>query len=213
MQLEIFSDVICPWCFIGKRRLDQTLTEPLREVADRFQISWRAYQLYPQLPEAGMDREEFMRMRFGDRAAVKDVYSRIESEGDSAGITFNFRGVKRMPNTRSAHRLIRLGAEHGVQSAIVEYLFRQHFIEGNDIGDLDTLINAAKNCGLDADASKNYLQSDRGLDELLADFQFALDAGISGVPCYVVDRSFAIPGAQPVEVLARYLGKALLKNA
>jgi predicted DsbA family dithiol-disulfide isomerase len=205
MQLDVYSDAICPWCFIGKRRLDRALTP---ELAPAVNLDWRAYQLYPQIPVAGMDRDDFMQMRFGGKDKVRDGYSRIEQEGAGEGIAFNFRGIRRMPNTRNAHRLSILAAHHGVQTALVEQLFQMHFIDGQDVGDLDTLAEAAQRAGIDRDVAGDYLRGDEGLPQMLEELQFALDAGISGVPCFVINREFGIPGAQPVEVLSRYLTKA-----
>ena len=205
MQLEVFSDAICPWCFIGKRRLDNVLVGPR---ADDIDLTWRAYQLHPQIPIAGMDRDEFMKVRFGGSDKVGDAYKRIEAEGASEGIEFNFRGIRRMPNTRQAHRLAIWAKEVGVQSALIEVLFQFHFCAGSDVGDEDTLVEAARQAGMETAATRDFLRSDARLDELLADLQFALAAEISGVPCFVIERSFAIPGAQPSEVLARYLDKA-----
>ena len=195
MQLEVFSDVICPWCFIGKRRLESVLTGAR---ADGVDLTWRAYQLYPQIPVAGMDHDEFMQLRFGGSAKVRDAYARIEEEGAGEGIEFNFRGIRRMPNTRQAHRLGIWAKDQGRQSALVEALFRCHFIAGLDVGDEDTLVEAAR----------SFLRGDALLDEFLADLRFAQDAEITGVPCFVIERSFAIPGAQPGGVLARYFDKA-----
>ena len=206
MQLDVFSDVICPWCYIGKRRLDNVL-DPAR--AADIDVTWRAYQLYPQIPLAGMDRDEFMQLRFGGAGKVRDAYARIEAEGASEGIAFNFRGIRRMPNTRQAHRLGLWAKAHGRQDALIEALFHGHFIAGLDMGDEDTLVATALEAGLDADAARAFLRSDELLGDVLADLKFALDAEIAGVPCFVIEREFAIPGAQPSDVLARYLDKAI----
>ena len=205
MQLEVYSDAICPWCFIGKRRLDKALTP---ELAEGIAVGWRAYQLYPQIPTDGMDRDAFMRLRFGGKDKVRDGYRRIEQEGESEGIAFNFRGITRMPNTRNAHRLTILAEQHDRQTALVENLFQLHFIDGQDVGDLDTLVEAARRSGINTDVARDYLLSDAGLPRMLEDLTFALETGITGVPCFVIERAFAIPGAQPVEVLTRYLAKA-----
>lgn len=205
MQLDVYSDAICPWCFIGKRRLDKALTP---ELAQGVNLEWRAYQLYPQIPVEGMDRDEFMQVRFGGKDKVRDGYSRIEQEGAGEGISFNFRGIKRMPNTRNAHRLSIFAATQGVQTPLVEQLFQLHFVEGQDVGDLDTLAEAAQRAGIDRDVARDYLAGNDGLPQMLEELQFALEAGISGVPCFVINREFGIPGAQPVEVLSRYFTKA-----
>ena len=206
MQLEVYSDAICPWCFIGKRRLDKALTP---ELGQGVAVSWRAYQLYPQIPTEGMDRDLFMQLRFGGKEKVRDGYSRIEQEGASEGIAFNFRGIKRMPNTRDAHRLAVFAEAAGRQTELVEELFQLHFCEGEDVGDLDTLVEASRRAGLGGELARDWLQqSHAGLDRVLEELQFAAENGITGVPCFVIERAFGIPGAQPVEVLSRYIAKA-----
>lgn len=205
MQLDVYSDAICPWCFIGKRRLDKTL---VGDLASGIEVDWRTYQLYPQIPLEGMDRDEFMTLRFGGKDKARDGFSRIEEEGAGEGITFDFRAMKRMPNTRHAHRLSRLAASLGVQTELIEQLFRLHFCEGQDIGDRDTLVEAGFRVGIAAERTREYLDGEDGLAEMLAELKFALEAGISGVPCFVINREFGIPGAQPVEVLTRYFTKA-----
>ena len=205
MQLEVYSDAICPWCFIGKRRLDKALTP---ELADGIRLGWRTYQLYRQIPTAGMDRDEFMQLRFGGKDNVRESYRLIEEEGEAEGIAFNFRGIRRMPNTRNAHRLSILADGVGRQTILIEQLFQLHFIDGQDVGDQDTLVEAAWRSCIDSDVAREYLRSDAGLPRMLEELQFALETGITGVPCFVIERAFAIPGAQPVEVLTRYLAKA-----
>ena len=205
MQLEVYSDAICPWCFIGKRRLDKALTP---ELADGIDLGWRTYQLYPQIPTEGMGRDEFMQLRFGGKDNVRESYRRIEEEGEAEGIAFNFRGIRRMPNTRNAHRLSILAEGVGRQTMLIEQLFQLHFIDGQDVGDQDTLVEAAWRSCIDSDVAREYLRSDAGLPRMLEELQFALETGITGVPCFVIERAFAIPGAQPVEVLTRYLAKA-----
>ena len=113
-----------------------------------------------------------------------------------------------MPNTRNAHRLSILAAGVGLQTALIEQLFQRHFIDGQDVGDQDTLVEAATRVGIDADIARAYLRSDAGLPRMLEELQFALETGITGVPCFVIERAFAVPGAQPVEVLTRYTAKA-----
>ena len=205
MQLEVYSDAICPWCFIGKRRLDKALTP---ELADGIELGWRTYQLYPQIPTEGMARDEFMQLRFGGKDNVRESYRRLEEEGEAEGIAFNFRGIRRMPNTRNAHRLSILADGVGRQTILIEQLFQLHFIDGQDVGDQDTLVDAAWRSGIDSDVAREYLRSAAGLPRMLEELQFALETGITGVPCFVIERAFAIPGAQPVEVLTRYLAKA-----
>ena len=139
MLIEIYSDVVCPWCYIGKRRLDGALATAAGEDVE---VAWRPYQLYPNLPATGMDRDEYLARRYGDRADRARVPRRIVEEGEDAGISFDYGSIGRMPNTLTAHRLLD-HAEHvagaEVQHELAEVLFRYYFCEGRDVGDLDTL--------------------------------------------------------------------------
>ncbi|MCY4013512.1 MAG: DsbA family oxidoreductase [Gammaproteobacteria bacterium] len=143
MLIEIYSDVICPWCYVGKRRLDKALTAP---ACDDVDVVWRPFQLYPNLPSSGMDRDEYLARRYGEKADRARAPRQIVEEGEDAGIAFDYGAIGRMPNTLTAHRLLdyaerRSGAD--VQHELAEVLFRYYFCEGRDVGDVDTLCEAA----------------------------------------------------------------------
>ena len=192
MLIEIFSDVICPWCFIGKRRLERALEQrPGLEVS----LAWRAFQLNPWMPPEGMERQAYLDAKFGSRDANR-IYDAIRRVGAAEGIDFRFDRIPRTPNTLNAHRLIRLAATEGRQDAVVEALFQAYFVEGRDIGDLAVLADIAETAGLDA---RMPLEADAERASVRAEDARARQMGIQGVPCFIIDRSYAVSGAQEPE--------------
>jgi predicted DsbA family dithiol-disulfide isomerase len=195
MIIDIVSDVICPWCFIGKRRLESALASWTGETA---QISWRPFQLNPDMPRAGLEREAYLRAKFGD-AGGGGRFVQVAAVGAEVGIDFAFDRIRRTPNTLQAHRLIRWSADLDAQDAMVEALFRAYFLAGEDIGDDATLIRIAHGAGFDADTVAAYLATDQDAEQVRGEDAFMRQIGISGVPCFIVDRKFALSGAQPTE--------------
>ncbi len=205
MHIDVYSDLICPWCFIGKRRLDAVLATP---VGEGVWVRWRPFQLYPQLPAEGVDRATFMRARFGQSAGKPGTPTRIAEEASSIGLELNYAAIERVPNTFNGHRLVEWAGPGEVQHSLMETLFRCYFCEGRDLGDHHVLADAAAQVGLDRDAALAMLGSDVGVDDLQARVREAYDAGVTGVPCFVLPSGFGIPGAQPPEVLARFIERA-----
>lgn len=194
MKIDIVSDAVCPWCYIGKRRLEQALTLAPQSDLD---IGWRPFQLNPDLPAEGVDRKEYLRAKFGDAAGRN--YDRITAIGQELGIPFAFDRIQRTPNTILAHRLIRYAAREQRQDQMVETLFRGYFTEGQDIGRADTLADLAQLAGLNRDVVAAYLAGGEDDDTIRAEDAFARQIGISGVPCFIIDRQYALSGAQPPE--------------
>jgi predicted DsbA family dithiol-disulfide isomerase len=209
MNIEIFSDLICPWCFIGKRRLDLALKPAAGEGVE---VIWRAYQLYPGIPVEGMTREEFARIRYGeaDQSAGR---SRIEAEARDAGIDLNFKQIERMPNTFQGHRLLHHARSAGVQHELSEALFSAYFEQGRDVGDPEVLLEAGVSVGLDRVATAEFLAGDEGTDAVRDELERASNIGVTGVPCFVLAGAFAIPGAQEPEVIAQIIERAKEKLA
>lgn len=210
MLIEIYSDVICPWCFIGKRRLERAMAQrPSLDIT----IDWRAFQLNPWMPAEGMERKAYLEAKFGSRDAAR-VYDGIKRVGEGEGIDFRFDRIPRTPNTLSAHRLIRMAGAQQKQDAVVEALFQAYFINGRDIGSIDSLAEIAGEAGLDRDEIRRSLADEGDLQVVRAEDARARQMGIQGVPCFIVDRSYAVSGAQepeyflPVFDLARN-GKAV----
>ncbi len=176
---------------------------------------WRAFQLYPQIPAEGMDREAFVQARFGDPERARGAFERIRAEAEREGVELDGGRAERMPNTLRAHQLITLAGRHGVQDAMVETLFQAYFQRGEDIGALDVLAANAERVGLDAAEARRALEADEGLDEVRAEVRWAYENGVTGVPCFLLPTGFGVPGAQEPESLAKFIerGRELAEAA
>ncbi len=205
MLIEIFSDIVCPWCYIGKRSLDTVLDSPAGEGVE---LLWRPYQLYPTLPPEGIDRLAFVRARFGEGARADHVPERIAIEAQAVGLRFDFAAIKTTPNTFQAHRLMDFAQPSGRQHALAEVLFRYYFCEGKNVGNHEVLLDAAAVVGLERDAVVEYLENGAGNEEVREQLARATDLGITGVPYFILAETFAIPGAQPADVLTQFISRA-----
>ena len=205
IHIDIFSDTICPWCLIGKRRLEKALAlRPDLEVA----VHWRTFQLNPQMPPEGMDRQTYLSMKFGGADNARTVYDRIRGAGAEEDIDFAFEDIKRTPNTIRSHRLVRWAAGQGRETEAVEALFQAYFFRGQDIGDLEVLTAAAQEAGLDAAEARAFLESEALQAELQDEDRQARGLGIDGVPCFVFNGRHALAGAQSPKILAQMLDLA-----
>ena len=210
MQIEIFSDVICPWCFIGKKRLDSVLAT---ELGDGVELRWRPYLLYPNLPSEGIDRGELLRQRYGDRADRGKVPERIRVEAEGEGITLRFDLIQRTPNTLMAHQLLEFAHQQGKQHELAERLFQAYFCEGQDVGDLAVLGELAQDCAMDGDAAADYVSSGLALNEVKTQLARAPELGVSGVPGYYLASAFLLPGAQAADTMSQIIGRVKSKLA
>ncbi len=192
--VDIVSDTICPWCYIGKRRFEKAL-----QISGRTDValSWRPFQLNPDMPAEGMTRDDYVRAKFGGGDRPRQIYQAIAESGREAGIEFQFSRIRRTPNTILSHRLIHFSAKNNRQDEVVGELFRAYFEQGRDLGDLDTLVDIALRSGLDALRARRFLLSDEGRQEVVASDVYARRLGINGVPCFIVNRKYAVSGAQP----------------
>lgn len=199
ISIDVHSDPVCPWCFIGKRRLARAI-----EMAgsEDLSVRWRAFQLNPMMPPEGMDRGHYLAAKFGGADRARQVYDVIRREGESVGIPFAFAQIRRTPNTVNAHRLIRLAARAGRADAMIEGLFEAYFLAGRDIGDSDELVAVAAAAGLDEDIA-SFLSGDAEREEVLAEDSAARESGVTGVPHFIVAGRYLLPGAQSPEVIAR----------
>jgi predicted DsbA family dithiol-disulfide isomerase len=195
MRIDIISDVICPWCFVGKRRLAKALSSR----GETAEISWHPYQLNPDMPREGMPRERYLAAKFGDRQNSGRIYENLTAVGAGVGIPFAFDRIKVTPNTRDAHRLIRHAAGTPYADAVVEALFKAYFVDGRNIGDIQTLADLAGEAGLDPAATQRHLQSDADVEETLAEDMSARRIGINAVPCFIFDKKYVVSGAQEPE--------------
>ena len=201
MHLDIYSDTICPWCFIGKRRLERALAErPEAGMA----VAWRTFQLNPDMPGEGMDRRRYLELKFGGPDNAKRIYDRVREAGREEGIAFVFDDISRTPNTIASHRLIRFASRRMKTDAAVSALFDAYFLRGEDIGDSDVLIAAAAAAGLDEAEARSYLESGEDAESIRSEDAHARKVGVQGVPTFILDNKYVLSGAHPPEVLHRF---------
>ena len=230
LSIEIFSDVICPWCFIGKRRMDNALAF---DVGEGISLRWRPYMLYPNIPLAGWDRFEFLKRRYGANADRARIPERLQQEAHDVGIELRYDLIQRTPNTLMAHRLIdwfydqsintqgltETGEEGQVSDAlaskaalaqhrIAEVLFQGYFCQGLNVGDADVLVDLAAEAGAETAGLKAFLLSEQGTDAVNAQLARAPDLGIAGVPGYLLGGGFLLPGAQSEETITKIVTRA-----
>lgn len=202
MIVEVYADVVCPWCYVGESRLGKALA--LSPRLD-WEVRWRPFQLRPEMPAGGLPWREFAVAKFGGEGNMRAAFARVAAAGAEDGTRFDFDRVASAPNTVDAHRVILLGGARGRQREVADALFRAYFTEGKDLNDHDHLAQAAAPAGLDAAEVRDYLSGRDGLDEVWSSQSEAARLGVTGVPFYVFDGRYAISGAQPVETFARVL--------
>lgn len=209
MVIDIYADVVCPWCYIGERRLERALAQrPGLQVERR----WQPFQLQPDMPAEGLAWADFARQKFGGVERARAAFDHVTAIGASDGIRFVFNRVAGAPNTRDAHRLILRASERGRQWELVAALFAAHFAEGRNLSDHDELIAIAAGAGLPADDARATLAGAAYIAEVDASQAQAQRYGIQSVPCFVIDNRYAISGAQPVEVLLDALDRIQAEN-
>jgi predicted DsbA family dithiol-disulfide isomerase len=196
MQIDIISDIVCPWCFIGKRRIEKALVMRPEIEAE---ITWRPFQLNPDMPAEGMARADYIATKFGDSGHSRRIHQTIAEAGATVGIDFAFDKIKRSPNTRNAHRLIRYATRQGAGTEIVTRLFEGYFLQGRDVGDIAALAKIAGEAGLDERETRTFLSGDSERDEIVAEDRNARRLGINAVPCFIFAGQYAISGAQEPE--------------
>ncbi len=197
LTIDVYSDVVCPWCFIGKRRLEQAL-DTVKE-RDSARVIWRPFQLNPTMPKAGMDRRVYLEAKFGGSGELNTMQDRVAAVGISVGIEFAFDRIARTPNTFDAHRLIWFAQQQGRQDAVVEELFHGYFEEGFNIGDAELLSSLAERAGLERDKVIRLLRSEEGVDAVRQEEARGHQLGIRGVPYFVLNEKTTVSGAQPAE--------------
>jgi predicted DsbA family dithiol-disulfide isomerase len=206
MKVTIVSDTVCPWCYIGKRRFERALAARPDIEAE---IEWRPFELNPQMPAEGLDRQAYLRAKFGSDERAGEIYAAVKAAGEGEQIPFAFDGITRVPNTIASHRLIAWAHPRGHQDEMVEALFHSYFIAGEDIGDIEVLARAAEAAGLKASEARAYLAGEEGAEETRAEAWEAKRLGITGVPCFIFDGKYAVSGAQEPEVFSQVFDLAL----
>jgi predicted DsbA family dithiol-disulfide isomerase len=205
LTIDVVSDVVCPWCYLGKKRLERALAN---EPGEPIKVHWRPYQLDPSIPKGGLDRQAYMINKFGDDGRIEAAHQRLNALGAEEGIAFAFDKIKRAPNTLDAHRLIRWALAAGVQEKIVDRLFKLYFEEGRDIGDRQLLIETAAECGMEKDIVEKLFAEGADENEVRAEITEAQTLGVTGVPFFIFAKRFGVPGAQSAEVLGEALDRA-----
>ena len=204
LKLDILSDPICPWCYIGKAYLDRALEA---HPDHNFSIEWHPFQLNPDMPDDGMDRTAYLEAKFGGPEGARDVYGRIEQTARTAGLEIDFPAIKRTPNTLDAHRMIHWAGLEGRQTAMVSRLFTAYFRDGQDIGEADVLLTIAKDIGLDRAMLERLLASDADADDIRARDAHARKRGVTGVPTFVLANQHVLTGAQPTELWEKVINE------
>lgn len=200
MRIDIYSDTVCPWCYLGKRRFDLAVAaRPQYEPV----VVWRPFELNPDVPIEGVDRETYMAAKMPDQVRLEQSNAELERQGEASGIRYRFDLINRVPNTRRSHLLIAHAARRGLQGEVMDRIMRAYFEEGCDIGDPDELVRLGSEVGLSAADARNALILRIGQDGVVAAERHAAVLGITGVPTYIFDGQYTISGAQEVGVLAQ----------
>ena len=205
MKIDVVSDTVCPWCFIGKRRLEKALFE---RPDIEFEVRWHPFQLNPEMPLDGIDRQTYLNLKFGGSIPAQAVYNNILTAGASEDLDFNFDAISRMPNSLRSHRLVYFCRESKHQNMIAENLFRSYFFYGLDIGKIENLIQVAAESGLNSAEVERYLLSDDDSNLVQAKDKEARQMGISGVPCFIINNEFVVSGAQEPKVFLQVFDAA-----
>jgi predicted DsbA family dithiol-disulfide isomerase len=201
LSIDVVSDVVCPWCFLGMKRLDRALVQvPEADVV----VSWKPFQLDPSIPPNGLDRQQYMQAKFGSSDRLQQIHATLDQLGAAEGISFRFDAITRSPNTLDAHRLIRWAGAEGeaIQRDVVAELFSRYFEQGQDIGDHDVLTDVAERSGMATANLRERLASADDRDTVQAEIAEAQSKGVSGVPFFILDGRYAVSGAQETAVLA-----------
>jgi predicted DsbA family dithiol-disulfide isomerase len=206
LRIDIVSDAICPWCYIGKRQLERALLT-LAQEGLHFSVHWNPFQLNPDMPKEGRDRASYRMMKFGNPERVREIDARVSGAAANVGLEFRLDAIERTPNTLDAHRLIWLAGRESRQDAVVEALFAAYFTQGRDIGDAEVLADCAAQGGMDRAAVAEFLAGDVAAKEMLAADSAAREAGVNGVPSFFLDGYNLYSGAMPAETMAEALRK------
>lgn len=204
VSLDILSDPICPWCYIGKAQLDSALAA---EPSHPFAIQWHPFQLNPDMPADGMDRRAYLEAKFGGQEAAVKAYAPVAEHARNAGLTINFEAMQRTPNTLNAHRLIHWAGIERCQNAAVDALFDAYFVQGRDIGADEVLADIADAVGMDASVVLRLLRSDSDIQNIRDRDTQAREMGVTSVPTFIVAGKHAVPGAQPPDLWRKVIGE------
>jgi predicted DsbA family dithiol-disulfide isomerase len=202
VSIDIVSDVVCPWCYLGKARLEQALEMTAGQAA--VTVTWRPYRLNPDIPADGVDHQAWLASKFGGKDNVDRAHAQIAELGKAAGITYDFDAIRVGPNTLDAHRLLHWALQHGreIQNKVASLLFKANFSEGRNVGDHKVLVEIATEAGMDGGVIAKLLEGDADKDTVIEEIDAAQKMGVSGVPFFILDGKYAVSGAQMPETLA-----------
>jgi len=211
LTIDIVSDVVCPWCYIGKRRLEAALALPGASELPAVEVRWHPFQLNPDLPGEGVSRKQYLEDKFGGSERAAEIYTRVLAAGRSAGLELDIDGIERQPNTRLAHALIAFAQQSGGRAGgeVKERLLKAYFVENRFIGDIEVLVDIAREAGLDAQAARVFLQDPAQLEAVARADAQARSMGISGVPFFIFNQKLAVSGAQDPATLLDAMQQAL----
>lgn len=210
IPVDVVSDVVCPWCYIGKRQLENAIDLWSRRHADvPVEVSWHAFQLDPDIPPEGIARDDYLLRKFGS-ADTRRLHARVAAAAESVGLAMDFERIARQPNTLPAHALIAAMPAGAHQQAMVEELFRAYFVGGADLGAREELLDVAERAGMPRDAAAGAIDDRRALDAIAHAERGLREQGVSGVPLFIVDRRIAVHGAQGAEAIVSALERALV---
>jgi len=205
LTVDVVSDVMCPWCFIGKKRLEAALQSvPQLDVL----VRWHPFQLDASLPKSGKDRQQYLSDKFGGMERANAFYSQIFAAGKEEGIDFAFEDIALSPNTLDCHRLILWSRDDDLQDEVVERLFKAYFLDGEDLTKADTLVRISEDAGMQSDLVEQLLETETDLDKVMAQIENAQNSGVTGVPCFIIDGRFVLAGAEKAETIAAALQHA-----
>ena len=207
LKIDIVSDVVCPWCAIGYKKLSKAMEDLNEEIL--FEVNWKPYELHPEIPTEGFNKEEYYKIKFRNSNSSKDRFNHITEEGKKAGLEFNFDKSKNLPNTFLAHRLLWFSRSKDGQDVIAEALFHAYFTEGRDIGSINELISISTENGLQKSEIKDFLKTDVGSDEILREELRAKEMKIFSVPTYIFNKKYLLVGGQEADTFKSYMKKVI----
>ena len=207
LKIDIVSDVVCPWCVIGYKKLSEAMTQLNDEIS--FEVNWKPYELHPEIPNEGLDKKEYYQMKFGESLGSRDKFNFISEEGKKVGLEFNFKKSKILPNTLLAHRLLWLCRSKDMQDVLAEALFHAYFTEGRDVGNIDELVEISSENGLNRKEIKEFFQTNIGHEEVLREENRAREMNIFSVPTYIFNKKYLLVGGQESDTFKAYIKKVI----
>ena len=207
LKIDIVSDVVCPWCAIGYKKLSEAMTQLDDQIS--FEVNWKPYELHPEIPKGGFDKKEYYKIKFGESSGSNDKFNFISEEGKKVGLEFNFKKSKNLPNTFLAHRLLWLYRSKDMQDVLAEALFHAYFTDGRDVGNTDELIEISTENGLNREEIKEFFQTNIGHEEVLREENRAREMNIFSVPTYIFNKKYLLVGGQESDTFKAYIKKVI----